>query len=190
MTYLRLFWEFFQTGLFSIGGGLATLPFLYKMSDATGWFTHAQLADMIAVSESTPGAMGVNMATYVGYNTAGLPGSIVAVFGLVLPSVVVILIIARFLSSFSQQAGVKNVLYGLRPASVALIASAGVTVIKITMLRPEVFQATGSLIEFIHWKSLILAGALWLLIDKKKMNPILAIAIAAVCGVVFRFAGA
>ena len=93
MLYLQLFWEFFKTGLFAIGGGMATLPFLYDMADKTGWFTRAQLADMIAVSESTPGPIGVNMATYTGFTTAGIPGSLVATLGLVLPSIVIIIII-------------------------------------------------------------------------------------------------
>lgn len=75
MIYLRLFYEFFKAGLFSIGGGLATLPFLYNISDTTGWFTHGQLADMVAISESTPGPIGVNMATYVGFATGGIPGA-------------------------------------------------------------------------------------------------------------------
>ena len=76
MILLRLFWEFFKTGLFAVGGGMATLPFLYDMSARTGWFTQARLADMIAVSESTPGPIGVNMATYVGFETAGIPGAV------------------------------------------------------------------------------------------------------------------
>ena len=90
---VRLFWEFFKTGLFAVGGGLATLPFLQDMADRTGWFTHAQLADMLAVSESTPGPIGVNMATYVGFTTGGVGGALVATLGLVAPSVIVILIV-------------------------------------------------------------------------------------------------
>ena len=86
MIYLRLFWEFFKTGLFSVGGGLATLPFIYDMSDRTGWFTYQQIADMVAVSESTPGPIGVNTATYVGYITGGVPGALVATLGLVTPT--------------------------------------------------------------------------------------------------------
>ena len=97
MIYLSLFWEFFKTGLFATGGGMATLPFLYRMSETKGWFTAAQLADMVAVSESTPGPIGVNMATYVGFTTAGIPGSLIATIGLVTPSIIVILIIARIL---------------------------------------------------------------------------------------------
>ena len=94
MLYVRLFWEFFKTGLFAVGGGLATLPFLQDMAERTGWFTHAQLADMLAVSESTPGPIGVNMATYVGFTTGGVPGALVATLGLVTPSVIIILIVA------------------------------------------------------------------------------------------------
>ncbi len=100
MIYLQLFYEFFKTGLFAVGGGLATLPFLYDMADRTGWFTRPQLADMLAVSESTPGPIGVNMATYVGFITCGIPGAIISTLGLVTPSVIVILIIAAFLKAF------------------------------------------------------------------------------------------
>ena len=94
MIYLRLFYEFFKAGLFAVGGGMATLPFLYDISDSTGWFTHSQLADMIAVSESTPGPIGVNMATYVGYTTGGIPGAVIATLGIITPSIIIILIIA------------------------------------------------------------------------------------------------
>ena len=92
--YLRLYWEFFKTGLFAIGGGMATLPFLKDIGASTGWFTQTDLMNMLAVSESTPGPLGVNMATYVGYLTAGIPGAVAATIGLVAPSVIVILIVA------------------------------------------------------------------------------------------------
>ena len=124
MLYLQLFWEFFKTGLFAIGGGMATLPFLYDMADKTGWFTRAQLADMIAVSESTPGPIGVNMATYVGFLTGGVPGAVTATIGLIAPSVIVILIVAAFLQAFRDSKYVAGAFYGLRPASTALITAA------------------------------------------------------------------
>ena len=118
MTCLLLFYEFFKTGLFAVGGGLATLPFLYDMAARhPEWFTVSQLADMLAVSESTPGPLGVNMATYVGYLTAGIPGAVAATMGLVAPSVIVILIVAAFLKRFWESRLVNNVFYGLRPAS-------------------------------------------------------------------------
>lgn len=189
MIFIQLFTEFFKTGLFSIGGGLATLPFLYNMSDSTGWFTHSQLADMIAVSESTPGPIGVNMATYVGYTSAGLPGSIVAVLGLIMPSVIIILIIARFLGAFNEKPAVRSALTCLRPASVALIAVAGISVVKVSILQLDMYQATGALVHLINWKALALAAALFVLVQKKNLHPILIVAIAAVCGIVFRFAG-
>ena len=126
MIYLKLFYEFFKTGLFAVGGGLATLPFLSDMADRTGWFTQAQLADMLAVSESTPGPVGVNMATYVGFETAGVLGAVVATLGLVTPSVIVILIVASFLKAFRSNRFVDAAFYGLRPASTAMVASAGI----------------------------------------------------------------
>ena len=107
MIYLMLFYEFFKTGLFAVGGGMATLPFLDAMALKTGWFTQAQLIDMIAISESTPGPIGVNMATYVGFTTAGPLGSIIATLGLIAPSIIVILIIAKFLSKFKDSPIVK-----------------------------------------------------------------------------------
>ena len=125
MIYLRLFYEFFKTGLFAVGGGMATVPFLYDIADKTGWFTYDKLADMIAVSESTPGPIGVNMATYVGFTTAGIPGAVCATIGLVTPSVILILIIAKFLAGFSDNKYVKSAFYTIRPASSALIAAAG-----------------------------------------------------------------
>ena len=133
MILLRLFWEYFKTGLFAVGGGMATLPFLSDMGSRTGWFTQAQLADMIAVSESTPGPIGVNMATYVGYVTAGIPGSLAATIGLVTPSVIIILIIAGFLQKFRSNKTVDAVFYGLRPCSIGLIAAAGLLVGKIAL---------------------------------------------------------
>ena len=111
MIYLRLFYEFFKVGLFSVGGGLATLPFLYDISDTTGWFTHGQLADMLAISESTPGPIGINMATYVGFTTGGIPGAVIATVGIITPSIIVILLIAKFLQAFRDNKYVKGAFY-------------------------------------------------------------------------------
>ena len=135
MIYLRLFWEFFKTGLFSVGGGLATLPFIYDMSDRMSWFTYQQIADMVAVSESTPGPIGVNTATYVGYITGGVPGALVATLGLVTPAVICILIIASCLKKFRENRFVDHAFYGLRPASAALIAAAGFSVASSLSIR-------------------------------------------------------
>ena len=189
MLYLKLFYEFFMTGLFAIGGGMATIPFLYDISDKTGWFTHQDLANMIAVSESTPGPIGVNMASYVGFitgmNDGGVAtavlGAVTATLGLVTPSIIVILIVAAMLKSFRDNRYVNQAFYGLRPASTGLIAAAGLTVVMGCL-----FRADASL----NWKGIVLAAALWYLTNKcgktKKLHPIVFIGISAVVGVVFQ----
>lgn len=193
MILLRLFFEFAKTGLFAVGGGLATIPFLQDLGARTGWFTAADLSTMIAVSESTPGAMGVNMATYVGFTIArlygipGIIGAIVATVGLTFPSIVVIVIIAGFLEKFRQSKTVDAVFYGLRPASTALIASAGLTV------AMTVLVTVGGAAEHafsIHWPAVILALVVFIAMRYtalKKLHPILFIAFSAVVGVVLQF---
>ncbi|MBQ9249698.1 MAG: chromate transporter [Oscillospiraceae bacterium] len=191
MLYLRLFFEFFKTGLFAVGGGMATLPFLYDISTKTGWFTEAQLADMIAVSESTPGPIGVNMATYVGFTTAGIPGALIATLGLVTPSVIVILIVARVLQAFRQNRYVDAAFYGLRPCSVGLIAAAGILVVRIAMFRTELYAQTGEIADLFNGKALLLAAALVLMTryvkQTKGLHPIVFIFASAAVGVLFHF---
>ena len=189
MIYLQLFWAFFQTGLFAVGGGMATIPFLYDMSDKTGWFTHQDLANMIAVGESTPGPIGVNMATYVGYITGmeqggighAVLGAVTATCGLVLPSLIVILIVAAMLKRFKDSPLVQKVFYGLRPASTGLIAAAGISVAVSNLFGSDTF--------FINYKGIILAAALWLLTNKvkqtKKLHPIVFIGASALVGILF-----
>ena len=191
MIYLNLFYEFFKTGLFAVGGGLATLPFLYDMADRTGWFSSSQLADMLAVSESTPGPIGVNMATYVGFTIRGIPGALVATLGLVTPSVIVILIVAAFLKSFRDNRFVNAGFCGLRPASTAMVASAGISVVALVLLQVDQFRATGALADLFNWKGVALAAVLLVLTrwvkPTKGLHPILFILASAVVGVVFQF---
>lgn len=191
MLYLRLFFEFFKTGLFAVGGGLATLPFLEEMADKTGWFTRAQLVDMIAVGESTPGPIGVNMATYVGFTTAGIPGAVIATTGLVLPSLFVILIIAAFLKNFRENPLVKGAFYGLRPASAGLIASAGLSVLIVAVLRTDLYAASGVIADLVNVKAVLLAAVLlyFTRFCKKtaKWHPIVFIAFSAAVGVLLSF---
>lgn len=189
MIYLQLFWEYFKAGLFAVGGGMATIPFLYEISDRTGWFTHQDLANMLAVSESTPGPIGVNMATYVGFVTGikegGIPnailGAVTASIGLVLPSLIVILIVAAMLKRFKESPLVQKTFYGLRPASTGLIAAAGLSVAVANLVDSSSFG--------INWKGCILAVVLWLLTNKvkqtKKLHPIVFISFSALVGIVF-----
>ena len=186
-TLLRLMVEFAKTGLFSVGGGLATLPFLYEMSNNTGWFSHADIADMIAVSESTPGAIGINMSTYAGFKTAGIPGGILATLALALPSVIIILIIAKFLEKFRSNRLVEGAFYGLRPASIAMITAAGINVAKVALVNIPAFEASGSLGDLFVWKAIALGVVLFIASKKLKWHPVIFIAISAVVGIVLKF---
>lgn len=189
MVLLRLFYEFFKTGLFAVGGGLATFPFLVRMGGSTGWFTKSQLADMVAVSESTPGPLGVNMATYVGYTTAGVPGAVTATIGLVAPSVIVILLIAVFLRNFQDNRFVKSAFRILRPASTGLIAASGLSVAVLTFFGTASLSGASS----VSWKAAALAALLLLLTRgisaTRRVHPIVWIAASAAAGIVFQFAG-
>ncbi len=194
MILLQLFWEFLKIGLFSVGGGMATLPFLYDLSDSTGWFTYAQLADMLAVSESTPGPVGINMATYVGYTVGGFGGAVLATLGTIIPGTVIVLIIASMLDKFRGNKYVDAAFYGLRPASTGLIAAAGVSVVGIALLNTGLYAVTGKLTDLISIKAVALAAVLWVLTNvvkpTKKLHPVVFIAASAVVGIVFSFAGA
>ncbi len=187
MILLRLFFEFFKTGLFAVGGGLATLPFLYDIGAKTGWYTVQEVANMIAISESTPGPMGVNMATYVGFETAGLVGSIIAPLGLVTPSVIIIILIARILAKFKDSKLVQDIFYGLRPASTALIIAAGLGVAKIALLNLDLFNTTGNITDLFNYKAIILAAVIFAVLKKKDLHPILVIVTAAIIGIIFSF---
>lgn len=189
MIYLRLFWEFFQIGIFAIGGGLATLPFLQRLSEKTGWYTLADLANMIAISESTPGPIGINMATYTGFHVAGVAGSIIATLGIIFPATVMVVIVAGFLEKFSHSRTVQQVFYGLRPASVGLICAAAYSVLTISLLNINAYRAVGQIAALFEWKSIALAAVLFFAMSKWKLHPALYIAISAVVGIVFRFAG-
>lgn len=201
-VYLRLYWEFFKTGLFAVGGGMATLPFLQNIGETTGWYTYGDLMNMLAVSESTPGPIGINMATYVGFTVGGIPGAIIATLGEVTPSIVVILIVAAILRSFRDNVYVDWAFYGLRPASTGLIGAACASVVLEVLTSVEkVSQGTGIWNRFIlegddlfRWHGLLLAALLLALTNwvkpTKNLHPIVFIALSAVVGVVFGFAGA
>ena len=197
MILCKLFWEFCKTGLFAIGGGMATVPFLREIADKTGWFTAGQLADMIAVSESTPGPLGVNMATYVGYTVGlsqlgspwmGIVGAVAATLGLIFPSIVIVLCISFFLKRFRTSTLVDAALYGLRPASVALISAAGVEIVLFAILRVDSIYQMGA--AQLSWKSVVLAAGVYagtnLIPRLKKLHPIWFILLSAVVGIILK----
>ena len=190
-VFLLMFIEFFKVGLFSIGGGLATLPFLFELTEKYTWFTAEELTNMIAVSESSPGPIGVNMATYVGnmmgveiYGIGGgILGGILTTLALVLPSVIVILIVASILEKFKENKTVKNLFYGLRAAVAGLLALSVLSVFK------ENFYVSGaaSLIEMFDYKKIILFAVLMFGVMKFKKHPLVYILIGAGAGILMNF---
>ena len=186
LQYLQLFIEFFKTGLFAVGGGLATLPFLYDISSRMGWYTTHDIADMIAVSESTPGPIGINMATYVGFKTLGISGAIVSTLGLVCPSLIIIIIISGVLSKFRDSVLVQRIFYALRPASTALIAAAFLGVAKIALLNTEIYEKTGEFFSLFNWRCILLAVGIFIGIRLLNKHPIIYIAGAALIGIIFK----
>lgn len=187
MIYLELFWEFLKIGLFAVGGGMATLPFLQRLSESTGWFSQALITDMIAISESTPGPIGINMATYVGYNIVGIWGGIIATLGEIVPAVVIVVIVSKSLERFRGNQLVNDAFYGLRPAVCGLIAAAGLNVIKTAMLNIDLFAVTHSILDLVDIKKAVYLVIVFFAIRKFKKHPVLYIAISAVVGIVLAF---
>lgn len=212
MIFIKLFFEFLLIGFCAFGGGLATIPFLEELSQRTGWYSLDELANMIAVSESTPGAIGINMSTYVGYIASievygnplfGLIGGVCATLGLVTPSILVILVVCQFLNKFKNSKQVKWTFYGLRAASIGLIGSAAYSILTLSICSPsdaingynDITNAGGSWLEgcmeaflsFFDLKCLILALVMGFFIFKFKKHPILYIAISAIIGIIFNF---
>ena len=187
MIYLRLFWEFMKIGLFAVGGGMATLPFLKELAERTGWYTQDLITDMIAISESTPGPIGINMATYVGCNVAGIPGGFIATMGELIPCMCIVILISKSLERFRSSKAVGDAFYGLRPAVTGLIAAAGISVAQVALLHTKLYQQTGVLLDLLDWKKLVLFAACFLGIRKLKWHPVAFIALSAVIGIVFAF---
>lgn len=182
MIYLQLFWEFFITGLFSIGGGLAALPFLYKMAERYDWFSAEILPDMVAISESTPGPIGINMATYAGVNAAGLLGGALATLAIALPAFLIIVIVSKPLHKIKEHRITKSVFYMLRPAVTGLIAYSCWEVVKTTLVQ---FPAV-SFDSFFQWKSIAIFTVVWVLYEKFRAHPIFYIAGCALIGILLK----
>lgn len=208
--FFKLYFQFFKVGFLAFGGGLATIPFLQELGNATGWFSAEELANMIAVSESTPGAMGINMSTYVGYtvinNAFGnyflsFVGSMISTLGLVTPSIVVIEIVALFLNKFKTNKWVEYAFYGLRAASIGLMIAAAYSILEISLMQNsdivQVFKDTFdgihlktffpnlglSLDKIFNWKNIAVGTIIGITIFKYKKHPILYIACGAVLGI-------
>ncbi|GHV25014.1 chromate transporter [Spirochaetia bacterium] len=185
MKLLFLFVHFFKIGLFSIGGGYATLPFLYEMADkAEGtsdkWLSAEKIGDMLAAAQSLPGAIGVNLSAYTGFRYAGIPGGFIAALSLISPSIIIIIIIARLLNAFKESKTAASLFAGFRPAGAGLLSAAALSALAISLYNPAAETWTAML----RWKECILFAALFFLVYKFKKHPVVYIAIAGAAGVV------
>ena len=189
MILLYLFCEFFQIGLFAVGGGMAALPYVYKLTEKYTWFDFSEVSKFIAISEASPGPLAVNMATYAGYKASGVPGGLTATIAVVLPSIIIASVIAGFLGRFKENKHVKSAFYGIRPAVCALIACAAVQVAKECLITWDKFTQSWSFANIADWKMLALFAVLFGLSQikqLKKVHPAAYIGAAAVVGVVFK----
>lgn len=177
MIYLQLFWSFFQIGLFSIGGGYAAMPLIQEqVVDLHSWLTMTQFADIITIAEMTPGPITVNAATFVGNRIAGLTGAVMATFGCILPSMLIVSLLAYLYFRYKQLSALQNVLSSLRPVVVALIASAGLSILQTVLLEGQPIA-----LENVHWMGAALFAAAFFVLRKWKWNPIL---VMVLCGVI------
>ena len=182
MIYLQLAWEFMKIGLFAIGGGLAGLPFLHDLVGKYDWFTLTELADMVAVAQSTPGPVGLNMATYAGYQAAGVLGGVVASLSLILPSILIALLVCRFLTRFSNSLVMAHIFTGLRPAVAGLISAIGLSLISLAVCTGSgTFPANVSFKAFVLFVLMLPAVFIW------KKHPIIYVAAGALVGIIFKF---
>ncbi|GHV65261.1 chromate transporter [Spirochaetia bacterium] len=180
MKLLFLFAQFFKIGLFSIGGGYATLPFLYEMADKYDWLSAEKIGDMLAVAQSLPGAIGVNLSAYTGFQYAGIAGGLIASLGLVSPSIIIIVIIARVLNAFKDSKTVASLFAGFRPAGAGLLSAAALGALAISLYNP----AAETLSAMLRRKECILFAALFFLVYKFKKHPVVYIALAGAAGAI------
>jgi chromate transporter len=187
MIYLMLYWEFAKIGLFALGGGPATLPFLFQLSYKTAWFTPAQVTDMLAISQISPGPLGINMAAYTGLTTAGFWGGIIAVLGIITPPVIIIILISKQLKKFSKNKYVNAAFDGLRPAVCALITVAVWETAKTALLNQKLYEQSGKLTDLFIIKGFIFFIFLLVLTNKYKKHPLFYIGLSALAGLFIKF---
>lgn len=182
MIYLTLAWEFFKIGLFIIGGGLAALPLLFDLAGKYDWFTVSQLTDMIAISESTPGPLAINMATYAGFTTAGVAGAAVATVSILLPSLLIALLVCKVLARVSDRGWVQEMFHGLRPVVAGLITAISYSLLELAVAADkDLGFASG-----VNWTAaglflVLVAGVFWF-----KKHPLVYIALGALAGILLK----
>lgn len=183
MIYFLLVYEFFKVGLFAIGGGYATLPFLYHIAEVYNWYSAKELVDMLAVSSITPGPVGINVATFAGFKTAGILGSLCATCALILPSFLIVLLIAKLLNKFSENFFVQAVLYSIKPAGCALLAAVGVRLFRDNILQDISGGQLSNFLSIVDIKAFVLFLGLLILSIKVKKDPLVYLGLSAICGI-------
>jgi chromate transporter len=178
MNLLVVFATFCRIGLFAVGGGLATLPFLFEIADRSGWLTREAVGNMLAVAQSLPGAIGVNLAAYTGFRYTGIPGGYLAALGLIAPSIIIISVVARMLQAFKESVMVKRLFSGFRPAAAGLLSAAGFSAIALSLYNPE----AQLWYELIRLREAALFLVIFALVFKFKKHPVLYIAAAGAAG--------
>lgn len=186
MIYLQLFIEFFKTGLFALGGGLATFPFLMEIGEKYGWYTGSELADMIAISESTPGSLGINTASYCGFKVAGIPGAIISTVGEVLPSIIVICIVVSVLERFKNSKIVNNAFEGIRPAAYGLMCAAVIDIFLESIFAKDAYLSSHRIVDLFDIRLLLIFITIYFINKKHRLHPIYYVAISALTGIILR----
>lgn len=185
MIYLKLFYEFFIIGLFTFGGGLATIPYLKDLAERTGWYEVSFITDMIAISESTPGPIGINMATYVGNEVAGIFGGILATVSEILPSIIIVALVSKFLFKFKNNQDFKHGFYGIRPCVAGLLAYVGVDLLSVAILNRSLISTVGLFGSIDILKSIIFLAIFYSIVKFKK-HPVTYIIISGIIGVILK----
>lgn len=184
MIYLEIFWEFFQIGLFSVGGGYATLPLIQeRVVRINNWITMREFTDLLTISQMTPGPIALNAATFVGIKVAGVKGSIIASMGCITPSCIIVLLISYFYLKYKKLNGVQAVLKGIRPAVVSLIASGGVSILATSILKNQADKIQDINLNNIDFISLISVVLAVVFLRKFKTDPIKIMLATGIIGV-------
>jgi len=185
MELLILFLVFCYTGLFTIGGGMAAIPLIQDVCVSRGWLTVEQFYQMVAISEATPGPIGINVATFVGYTQQGILGGIVATLGAITPPFIIVMLVIKIIKKYSQTAFVKAMFIGLRATIIGLIATASYSLLKITLVDFSAYSSLDSLISIFNIKAILIFTFIAFTYFKFKKHPLIYIAMGAVAGMLF-----
>lgn len=186
MIYLQLCYEFFIIGLFAVGGGMAALPFLYRLAEKTGWFTAKFVTDMVVVAESTPGPIGINMATYVGFSVAGFLGAVIATLSVIAPAIIIVTLLSKTIEKYKRHPIMRDGFYAVRPAVVGIIGAGFYQVLSNVIFNVSLYEQTKMIRDLITKKEVIVFIIFFILMRKFHLNVVFYVCIAAIAGVILK----